>query len=73
MRGRWEEQWSHAPTLVRLAVLGTWLAVRLLGKVSHVREGQPDMLPTILDSVVGASLRLARFEVASRLAEVEGQ
>ena len=69
----WEAQWAHAPALVRLAVLCSWSVTRLVGR--REKDGSAGLVirPAILTTVVGASIRLARFEVVNRLLEVRGK
>lgn len=70
MTGRWEEQWSTAPILVRIAVGCSWSISRLAARASLL--GSPSRLarPAFIDTVIGASVRVARFEVASRMSEI---
>lgn len=67
---RWQEQWGQAPTFVRLGVLGAWSFVGIVRAVLALVRRREAAQPAIVNAIVEASVRVARFEVANRLTEL---
>ena len=66
---RWEEQWTHAPTLVQIAVVSSWLAARLAWRFPGRLSPAAGTNLAVVSPVLDATVRVARFEVASLLSE----